>query len=273
MTISGRSSSTFTNYCRSIANVALHFGVSPVNLDTEQIEEYLYHLKTSNFTPSESAFKHTVYGLRYMYKVLGKKDMHIGLPSIPHEKKLPVVMNREEVKTMLKTPQLLKHRLILGMLYGCGLRCSELCNLELRDVDFDRRMVHIRQSKGRKDRYVPLSEHLVRGLKTYMSAESPVRWLFNPAKPDSKGCPQSYSPKGVQFVVYSSRKKAGMIKDITTHTLRHTYATHLLEDGLDIMSIKDLLGHTRIETTLVYLHVAQSGRVKPFSPLDTLYLD
>lgn len=273
MSIGGRSSSTYINYCRSLANVALHFGVCPQELDSEQVEEYLHYLKKSKFTPSESAFKHTVYGLRYMYKVLGMKDMHISLPSIADDKKLPVVMSREEVKLMLKTPNLLKHRLILGMLYACGLRCSELCNLEQRDVDFDRKMVHIRQGKGRKDRYVPLSEHLVRGLKTYLYVESPVRWLFNPAKPDSEGKPLPYSTRGIQFVVYSTRKKASMKKDVTTHTFRHTFATHLLEEGLDIMSIKDLLGHTRIETTLVYLHVAQNGRVKPFSPLDTLYKD
>lgn len=273
MSISGRSSSTYINYCRNLANVALYYGVSPQELDSEQIEEYLHYLKKSKLTPSESTFKHTVYGLRYMYKVLGMKDMHISLPSIAEEKKLPVVMSREEVKTMLKTPNLLKHRLILGMLYGCGLRCSELCNIELRDVDFNRKMVHIRQGKGRKDRYVPLSEHLVRGLQTFLSVEPSVRWLFNPAKTDQMDLPKAYSPRGVQFVVYSTRKKAQMQKDITTHTFRHSYATHLLEDGLDIMTIKDLLGHSRIETTLVYLHVAQSGRVKPFSPLDNLYKD
>ncbi len=206
-----------------------------------------------------------------MYRVLGMNDKHIQLPSISQEKRLPVVMSREEVKCMLKTPNLLRHRLILAMLYGCGLRCSELCKLEIRDVDFNRKMVHVRQGKGRKDRYVPLSDHLVRGLKTYLDAEAPYKWLFNTAQGDAQGKPQPYSTSGVQFVVASTRKKAKMLKDITTHTFRHSYATHLLEDGLDIMSIKDLLGHTCIETTLVYLHVAQSGRVKPFSPLDKLY--
>ncbi len=271
MSISGKSSSTYVNYCRNLANLALYFGVSPELLDNEQIEEYLHHLKKSNLSTSESTFKHTVYGLRYMYRVLGMNAKHIQLPSISQEKRLPVVMSREEVKCMLKTPNLLRHRLILAMLYGCGLRCSELCKLEIRDVDFNRKMVHVRQGKGRKDRYVPLSDHLVRGLKTYLDAEAPYKWLFNTAQGDAQGKPQPYSTSGVQFVVASTRKKAKMLKDITTHTFRHSYATHLLEDGLDIMSIKDLLGHTCIETTLVYLHVAQSGRVKPFSPLDKLY--
>lgn len=203
----------------------------------------------------------------------GMKDKRIELPSIRREKKLPVVLNREEVRRLLKSPQLLKHRILLGILYGCGLRCFEARNVKLSDLDFERKKVHVRQGKGKKDRYVPLSDHLIRGLKTYIHSENPQTWLFN-GKPEGRSggdFDSRYSQRGVTWVVNQSKKAAGIIKDMTVHTLRHSFATHLLEDGLDIMSIKDLLGHECIETTLVYLHVAQSGRVKPFSPLDTLY--
>ena len=141
------------------------------------------------------------------------------------------------------------------------------------NIDYDRKSLHVVQGKGRKDRYVPLSDHLIRGLKKYILAEQPQEWLFN-GKPDGRAGGDfdgRYSQRGVQWAVKQAKKAAGIIKDINVHTLRHTFATHLLEDGLDIMSIKDLLGHECIDTTLVYLHIAQSGRIKPFSPLDTLY--
>ena len=129
------------------------------------------------------------------------------------------------------------------------------------------------QGKGKKDRYVPLSEHLVRGLKTYIEAEKPQDYLFNgqPIGRAGGDFDGRYSQRGVQWAINQAAKRAGILKEVSVHTLRHTYATHLLEDGLDILSIKNLLGHENIETTLVYLHVAQSNRIKPFSPLDTLF--
>jgi len=195
--------------------------------------------------------------------------MRVILPSIERPKKLPVVLNQREIKQLLKTPKLLKHRLVLAMLYGCGLRNFELRNLQRKDLDFDRKMLHVRQGKGRKDRYVPLSEMHIRGLKKYLLAENPVTWCFTGN--DKTGNPVKISSQEVQWIVREARKRSGIPKEINAHILRHSYATHLLEMGLDIMSIKDLLGHADIQTTLIYLHVAQSGRQKPFSPLDRLY--
>jgi site-specific recombinase XerD len=143
----------------------------------------------------------------------------------------------------------------------------------LADLDFDRQMLHVRKGKGKKDRYVPLSSILIRGLRTYIEAENPQQWLFN-GKPEGRAggdFDSRYSQKGVQWAVKQAKTAAAITKEMTVHTLRHTFATHLLEEGLDIMSIKDLLGHECIDTTMIYLHVAQNGRKKPFSPLDTLY--
>lgn len=273
VSLSGKSSSTVKNYGRYVAKMALHYGCLPTQLDTDQINDYLYFLQKKHKTLSDSYYKHTVYGLRYIFRMYGLKDKRIELPQIKREKKLPVVLSREEMKRLLKAPALLKHRILIGLLYGCGLRCFEARNVKLSDLDFDRRMLHVRQGKGKKDRYVPLSEILINGLKNYISAENPEEWLFN-GKPEGIAGGDfdgRYSQRGVQWAVSQAKKSAGILKEINVHTLRHTYATHLLEEGLDIMTIKDLLGHECIDTTMVYLHVAQSGRVKPFSPLDRLY--
>jgi site-specific recombinase XerD len=267
--LAGKSQSTLTNYSRCLAHLTLHFKCSPLDLDEEQILDYLHVLKSQHKTPSDSFFKHTIYGLRYAYRMCGMQEMQVILPSIERPNKLPVVLSRSEVKQLLKAPKLLKHRLVLAMLYGCGLRCFELRNLQLRDLDFDRKMLHIRQGKGRKDRYVPLSKLQIRGLKKYITAENPSTWCFNGY--DRENNPTALSTRGVQWIVREARKHSGIQKEITTHSLRHSYATHLLEMGLDIMSVKDLLGHADIQTTLTYLHVAQLGKQKPFSPLDRLY--
>ena len=249
--------------------MALYFETSPLDLDEEQIQDYLYVLKTQHKTPSESFFKHTIYGLRYAYRMVGKPALALRLPSISRPKKLPIVLSQEEIKQLLLIPKLLKHRLILALLYGCGLRSAELCNLRIADLDLHRQMLHVRNGKGRKDRYVPLSPLLCRGVKRYLEAEKPQHWLFNGKYPDAQARP--FTPRGGQWVIKQARKRSTIPKEFTAHTLRHSYATHLLEMGLDIISLKELLGHERIETTLIYLHVSQLGRKRPFSPLDRLY--
>lgn len=198
---------------------------------------------------------------------------YLKLPKLPRQKQLPVVLSKQEVYSMLENSTLLKHKILIALLYGCGLRCFEVRNIRLRDLDFDRQQLHVTQGKGKKPRYVPLSRHLVRGVKAYISAEKPKDWLFNgqPIGRAGGDFDGRYSQRGVQWVVNQAVKKAGIIKPVTTHTLRHTYATHMLEDGLDILSIKELMGHARIETTLVYLHVAQLDPKRKFSPLDTLF--
>jgi integrase/recombinase XerD len=257
-----------------IATMALHFNCLPTELDEDQITDYLYHLQTKHNTPSETYFKHTVYGLRAIFKMEGITSSHITLPSIKKEKKLPVVLSKEEMRKLLVSPDLLKHRILIGLLYGCGLRCFEARNVRIADLDYDRKMLHVRQGKGSKDRYVPISNHFIRGVKTYIAAEQPTEYLFNGQPQDDRSggdFDSRYSQRGVQWAIKEASKKAGIIKEVSVHTLRHTFATHLVEDGLDIVTIKDLLGHENIETTMIYLHIANCGRKAPFSPLDTLY--
>lgn len=267
--INGRCRCTLTNYARCLSAMALHYGCSPLELDEEQIFDYLYYLKTQSQTPSLSYFKHTVYGLRFAYKVMGITNMQVSLPSVKSPQKLPVVLSYEEVRRLIKSPQFLRHRLILAMIYGCGLRRLELINLKLRDVDMDRGMLHIKNGKGHKDRYVPLGHHLIRGLKAYQKAVRPYVWLFNGRS--NTGQLQQLSRNGLQWIISKACEQAEIEKHVTAHVLRHSYATHLMEMGLDIMTIKELLGHSDLKSTLVYLHVARYEKENAFCPLDKLY--
>jgi integrase len=244
-----------------------------LELDAEDVREYLFELQNRSRTPSQTYFKHTVFGLRFLLKSEGLAYDYLLLPEIKKERKLPVVLSKEEVWRMLRIPKLLKHRILLGLLYGCGLRCFEVRNVRLRDLDFDRKRLHVVQGKGKKDRCVPLSEHIIRGLKSYIEAENPRDWLFNGVPQERSGgdFDSRYSQRGVQWAVKEAAKLAGVRKDVHVHTLRHTFATHLLEDGLDIVTVKNLLGHGRIQTTMEYLHVARSNPARAFSPLDTLF--
>jgi integrase/recombinase XerD len=274
ISVLGRSKRTFECYGRHVAAIALHYGKIPTELDPEQVHDYLFYLQKKSKTPSQTYFKHTVYGLRFLLKSEGLAYEYLHLPNIKHEKKLPVVLSKEEVWKMLQATSLLKHKILIGLLYGCGLRCMEVRNVRLQDVDFDRKQLKVVQGKCKKDRYVPLSIHLIRGLKTYLEAEKPKDWIFNgqPLNDRSGGDFDSrYSQRGVQWAIKQACKLAGIQKDVHTHTLRHSFATHLLEDGMDIITLKNLLGHEQLETTMEYLQIAQLPSQRVFSPLDTLF--
>lgn len=266
VTLRGQSKSTLQNYIRRIALFTLHFEKLPEQISEDEINEYLAALARDPKSPSRSSFKHMVYGLRYYYRLLGMNKKAIALPSLKHDTKLPVILNRQELKELFRAPTLLKQRIVLTLIYSAGLRGQEVINLKISDVDFERMTIHIRQSKYKRDRIVPLSPTMAIGLKKYLKAENPHIWLFNGKQPDSK-----YSTKGLSWVMRENLKKTSITKDVNLHSLRHSYATHLLEEGLNIVTLKNLLGHAEITTTMIYLHVAQCKHIKPHSPLDSLY--
>ncbi len=266
VTLRGQSKSTLSNYGRRLALFVIHFKALPENICEDEINEYLVALARDPKSPSRSSFKHMVYGLRYYYRLLGMNKKAIALPSLKNDTKLPVILNRAELKELFSTPLLLKQRIVLSLIYSAGLRGQEVVNLKIADIDFERMSIHIRQSKYKKDRIVPLSPTMVIGLKKYLKAENPHIWLFNGKQPDSQ-----YSTKGISWVMRENLKKTSITKEVNLHSLRHSYATHLLEEGVNIVTLKNLLGHAEITTTMIYLHIAQCQHVTPHSPLDTLY--
>ena len=265
--ISGRSQSTLDNYATKIASLCLHFNCMPEHLDQEQIQDYLSKLTGLEASPSLSGFKHAVYGLRFYFRLMELGDRSVDLPVIHNKHQLPVVLSKEECKLVFKTPNLLKHKMVLAFIYSCGLSVSELSNMKIGDVDFFHSMVHIRQGKGNKDRYVPLSKLIADPLKKYLFSERPKTYLFEGMEPG-----KYYSQRAIQHLMSEVVKKSSILKEgVCVHTLRHSFATHLLEDGLDIVTIKNLLGHTNIETTMVYLHIMQPKSQAAHSPFDSLY--
>ena len=248
-----------------MAKVSLHFGKSILDLDPDEVNAFLFHLAKEK-KASSTYFKHTVYGLRFFFRLYGLEDRVLRLPTVNSDRKVPVVLSGEELKKLFAAPQRLKQRVLLALIYSAGLRVSEVCNLKISDIDSDRMQIRVVKSKGKYDRYVPLSQMLLNGLRKYLRSAMPSVYLFNGR---TKG-----EPLGTGAVQQSFRlaiEKTGIIKDVSVHSLRHTYATHLLEQGVDIVTIKELLGHANIQTTMVYLHVAKVNRVNAHSPLDKLY--
>jgi len=264
--LSGQSKSTLTNYARKVAQISLHYGKLPQNISEKEVNRYLASIARNSKTPSLSDFKFYVHGLRYCYRLLGMNDKALKLPSIHEPQKLPVVLNYQECISLFKSPELLKHRVLLALIYSAGLRAGEVSRLKIADIDSGRMMIHIRRSKFNKDRYVPLSPLILQGLRKYYYACQPVEYLFNG---NTAGTPLTV--KGMQWALREAVKKCKLQKGISLHSLPHSYATHLLEMGMDIVSIKELLGHERIQTTMIYLHVAKPNRSNLFSPFDRLY--
>lgn len=257
--------STVFSYSRGVAQISLYFKKSPLDLDPDEINSYLFKLqKDKNL--SDTYFKHTVYGLRFLYRVHELEERLIHLPKIKGQTKLPVVFSVEELRILFKSPQRLKQRILLCLIYSAGLRVSEVCKLRINDLDFDRKQIHIRESKNDKSRYVILSDLIAKGLRQYINGVKPKIWLFNGKDKES---PLGHG--AVQQTFRLAMQKSGIQKDAVLHSLRHSFATHLLEQGVDLVTIKEQLGHSCIETTMMYLHIAQVEKRLVHSPFDRLY--
>jgi integrase/recombinase XerD len=215
---------------------------------------------------SSSYQNQVVNAVKLFFLKVENRQMYIEEIERPRrEFKLPNVLSKEEVKAILSAPINLKHRAMLSLIYACGLRRSELLDLKHIDVDSRRGLLIIRQSKGNKDRVVPLSQKIIELLREYFKAYRPESWLFEGQK---KG--EQYSAGSLQEVLRQSLVKAKIKKPVTLHWLRHSYATHLLEAGTDLRYIQELLGHKSSRTTEIYTHVSQKSIQQIKSPFDDL---
>ena len=267
MDIRGLSPRTQSTYLGCMKGFVKFYMKSPDQLDLNDIYKYQVYLVQQK-KASWSFFNQSVCALRFFYKTTLNKDWDVKhIPFQKKGKKLPVVLSKEEVQSILHAVSNLKHKAILQTLYGAGLRIQEALNLSYKDIDSSRMLIRVRQGKGKKDRYVMLSEKLLNTLRVYWKASQPkpVLYLFpgrDPTKP--------LTSETVQRVMKRIIKKAGITKTATPHVLRHSFATHLLEDGYDVRKIQFLLGHKSLQSTCTYTHVARDFLQKTTSPLDTL---
>ena len=225
--------------------------------------DYLLLLINSN--KSDETVRATGFAIKFYLKMLKRGSHEIDtvlqdLPNVKREKKLPVILSREEIDRMIFTTNNLNHRLIIQVGYSAGLRSSEIINLNWSDIDFDRGIIHIKRAKGKKDRVVILSSKVKGGLLDLK--ENRQGYVFITTRGNK------YTQRTIQKIIENTAKKAGIKKKISPHTLRHSFATHLLERGTDIRYIRDLLGHSDISTTLIYTKVSNRDISKIKSPLD-----
>ncbi len=251
LTIRNYSPRTIEVYLERVAKFAQFFGRSPDKLGPAQIREFqLFLVQTKKC--SWTQLNQTVCALRFFYRTcLGQTKIieHIPYPKQP--KKLPVVLSRDEMASVFDAITNLKHRTIVMTLYATGTRISEALSLQVRDIDSRRMVIHIREGKGGKDRYVPLSEMLLERLRLYWKQYRPDMWLF-----PGRDLRRPLSVNAVQQVCAKARRNADLSKRLSPHTFRHTFATHHLEAGTDLRTIQVWMGHASLRSTSIYLHVA-----------------
>jgi len=262
------SKTTIRLYLHAVSVFAEHFGKPPDQLDAEHIRRYQLFLVQEKKV-SLSTFIQVVCALRFFYtQTLNQKINLERIPFPRRERKLPLILSREEVKALLQAPRNLRHRTMLAVLYGSGLRVAEAAQLKVSDIDTPRNVLWVRLGKGSKDRQTLLSPRLLELLRGYWRAERPVEWLFPGADPS-----RPISAKAIYLACRDAARIAGLSKPVHPHSLRHAFATHLLEAGTNLRCIQILLGHANLETTARYLQVADVAVRSTSSPLDSLELD
>ena len=231
------------------------------DLDELDVRNYLLYLVKSNW--SNSYINQSINSIKFYYEVvLGLPNRFYSIERPRPEKKLPVVLSQDEIKQMLKLTTNIKHKCILSLLYSAGLRRGELLNLKPTDIDSARMMVKVNDAKGNKDRYTLLGKSTLTSLRKYYLEYRPKYYLFE----SPKG--KQYSPTSISRIIETAVEKAGIKKSVTAHTLRHSFATHLLENGTDLRYIQLLLGHNSTKTTEIYTHVASNHFVSIKNPID-----
>jgi site-specific recombinase XerD len=221
---------------------------NPHEVENSDVKDYLFHLVKEKEV-STSTLNTAINALKFYYGELLKKRFAYEIKRPKKDKKLPVVLSQEEISRILSSVGNIKHRLILMLVYSAGLRVSEVVKLKLEDIDVERKLIHIRGAKGRKDRYTMLSDVVIGSLEVYLKAYQPEKWLFPGQKTGSH-----ITTRTVQRIFEDTIEKAGIKKDVSVHSLRHSFATHLLESGTDLRYIQELLGHKSSKTTEIYTH-------------------
>ena len=264
MTVRRLAPKTQASYIRAVRDFTLFLGRSPDQASTEDLRRYQLHLAASGVSvPSQNA---RVTALRFFFAVtLRRSKVTERMPFVREPRKLPVVLSPEEVARFLEAAPGLKYRAALSVAYGAGLRAAEVVSLKVSDIDSTRMVIRVEQGKGRKDRYVMLSEHLLELLRAWWKAARPQGWLF-----PGQNRVNPLTTRQLNRACHAAAVAAGIDKSVSLHTLRHSFATHLLEQKTDIRVIQVLLGHKKLDTTALYTRVAIKALGEVTSPLERL---
>ena len=264
MTIRKLASKTQHDYVQRVKNFAAFLGRSPDTASFEDVRRYQLHLATSG--AHIPILNHTVAALRFFFRVTLKRSDIIEHTTFIHEpSKLPIVLSPEEVARLLDAAPRLKYKAALSVAYGAGLRAAEVISLKIGDIDSKRMVIRVEQGKGRKDRYVMLSPHLLELLRAWWRAARPQGWLF-----PGQNRLNPLTTRQLNRACHAAADRAVIDKRVSLHTLRHSFATHLLEQNVDIRVIQVLLGHSKLDTTALYTRVAAKTIREVVSPLDRI---
>lgn len=250
---------TETSYLRCLAEYLAYLGAEASRVDADRIKKFLLLKQSAGKAPQTVNLY--LNAINFFYREVLVWPTRIDIKFAKRSKKLPVVLSHEEAKKIVATPSNLKHYCLLALAYGSGLRVSEAVSLKIGDLDFERRVVHLKDGKGRKDRLTLLPEVLILDLKNLTAGRGAGEYLF----PSERG--GRLSARTAQLVFYQAVKKTGITKAVSFNSLRHSFATHLLENGVDLRYIQELLGHSSIKTTQIYTHVTNSEIRNIKSPL------
>lgn len=263
MEVKGLSPRTQKTYLACVRRFVAHYGRSPEGLGTAEIRTFLHYLIKDRQGSASSINQHYS-ALKFLYEItLGLEWEATQIPRTKRPKKLPVILSMDEVRQVLACVRTLKHRSVLTTIYSGGLRLQEALDLRVADIDSERMLIRVRQGKGQKERYSLLSQVALQLLRQYWSYERPTDWLF-PGRPADR----PLSPSTIQRVMQRAVQEAGISKPAHVHTLRHCFATHLLESGVDLYHIQKMMGHGQASTTAIYLHVTRRGLSELVSPMD-----
>jgi integrase/recombinase XerD len=266
MTIRKFAPRTQEGYIRAVKNFSTFLGASPDRASFEDVRRYRLHLASSGV--GVPTINHSLTALRFLFMVtLRQPDVVIYVPFVREPRRLPVVLSPEEVARLLEAAPSLKYRAALSVAYGAGLRASEVVSLKIADIDSARMVIRVEQGKGRKDRYVMLSEHLLELLRAWWREARPQGWLF-----PGQNRVNPLTTRQLNRACHAAAQMAELDKPVSLHTLRHSFATHLLERKTDIRVIQVLLGHKKLDTTALYTRVALKALGEVTSPLEHLIM-
>jgi site-specific recombinase XerD len=263
MALKGYSPKTVRSYLGHLERYTRFIGQSPAQVGEPEVKGYLYYLIHEE-KRSRSYVNQAYSALKLFYTKVSEKPFVMSkIPRVKTARTLPVVLSKEEVRALLDAVDNLKHKALLTVIYSAGLRLSEACHLKVSDIDSHQMRIRVQQGKGAKDRYTLLAQNTLDLLRVYWQTYRPTDWLF-----PGQVLGQPLATRSVEKIMERAVAKAGLTKRATVHTLRHCFATHLLEAGVDVYHIQKLLGHTSVKTTAIYLHVSNRDLSRIISPLD-----